>query len=388
MRPLEETMRWFGPSDGVRLSDIRQAGATGVVTALHEIPNGEIWPVDTILERKELVEKAGLNWSVVESVPIHEDIKLRRDNYKIYIENYIQTIINLAQCGIKVVCYNFMPVLDWTRTDLAYELPGGGRALRFELRKLAAFDCFILRRPRSTEDYPPVILKQAEAYYQELDPAGQDELISTILAGLPGAEETYSLTDFQNALDSYNKIGAVELRENLRLFLETIIPIAEKHHLKMAIHPDDPPFPIFGLPRVVSTSDDIAGILANPKSIFNGITFCTGSFGVRKDNDLPQMVDRYKDSIHFVHLRSTQQDGEGNFYEANHLEGDVPMFEVMQALMRINTSRSVPIPMRPDHGHQLLDDIKKHSNPGYSAIGRLKGLAELRGLMHAITHLG
>lgn len=388
MKPLEETMRWFGPSDGVSLSDIRQAGATGVVTALHEIPNGKIWPIDAIQERKQLVENAGLNWSVVESVPVHEDIKLRKGNYEEFIKNYIQTIINLAQSGIKVICYNFMPVLDWTRTDLAYELPGGGSSLRFELRKLAAFDCFILRRPSATDDYPPDILKQAKAYYQKLDPAGQEELTSTILAGLPGAEETYSLTDFQNALDSYHKTGAVELRENLRLFLEMIIPVAEKHGIKMAIHPDDPPFPIFGLPRVVSTSDDLAGILANPKSKFNGITFCTGSFGVSKDNDLPKMVERYKDSIHFVHLRSTQEDGEGNFYEANHLEGDVPMFEVMLRLMKINATRSAPIPMRPDHGHRLLDDIKKHSNPGYSAIGRLKGLAELRGLMHAIAHLG
>ncbi len=387
MKSLQETMRWFGPSDGVGLSDIRQAGATGVVTALHEIPNGEIWPLDAILERKQLIEKAGLKWSVVESVPVHEDIKLRSGKYKKYIENYSQTIINLARLGVEVICYNFMPVLDWTRTDLNYKLPDGGSALRFELRKLAAFDCYILKRPSAAKDYPAEILKQAKEYYQNLDQAGHDDLVSTILAGLPGAEETYSLSDFQSALDSYQETGENELRENLRLFLEMIIPVAEEHKIKMAIHPDDPPFPIFGLPRVVSTSDDIAGILANPKSDFNGITFCTGSFGVRKDNDLPGMVNRFKDSIHFVHLRSTQTVGEGSFYEANHLQGDVPMFEVMQRLMRINNNRSVPIPMRPDHGHRLLDDLKKESNPGYSAIGRLKGLAELRGLMHAIEHL-
>ncbi len=388
MMALQETMRWFGPSDGVRLYDIRQAGATGVVTALHEIPNGDIWPIDAILGRKRLIEKAGLSWSVVESVPVHEDIKLRGGKYKAYIENYIRTIINLAECGLEVICYNFMPVLDWTRTDLDYQLPGGGSALRFELAKLAAFDCYILKRPLAIDDYPPQIMKKAEAFYRQLNRNEQDDLISTILAGLPGAEETYSLEDFQRALDRYDETDAGKLRENLKLFLETIIPVAEEHKINMAIHPDDPPFPIFGLPRVVSTSDDIAGILANPKSDFNGITFCTGSFGVRKDNDLPLMVERFKESIHFVHLRSTQEDGKGNFYEANHLQGNVPMFEVVQRLMRINNTRTAPIPMRPDHGHRLLDDLKRQSNPGYSAIGRLKGLAELRGLMHAIQHLG
>ncbi|MGB5237788.1 MAG: mannonate dehydratase [Flavobacteriaceae bacterium] len=386
MKALQETMRWFGPSDVVSLSDIRQTGATGVVTALHEIPNGEIWPTKAILERKQLIKEAGLSWSVVESIPVHEDIKLRRGNYKVYIENYIQSIINLAASGIEVICYNFMPVLDWTRTDLNYELPDGGSALRFELRKLAAFDRYILKRPAASEDYPAEILKLAEAYYQKLDLSGQEDLASTVLAGLPGAEEAYSLKDFQSALDAYCEINADQLRENLRLFLESIIPVAEAHRIKMAIHPDDPPFPILGLPRVVSTSNDIASILAHPKSDYNGITFCTGSFGVRKDNDLPGMVERFKDSIHFIHLRSTKADGEGNFYEANHLQGDVPMFEVMKRLMKINSARSATIPMRPDHGHRLLDDLGKQSNPGYSAIGRLKGLAELRGLMHAIGH--
>ena len=386
MKSLQETMRWFGPSDGVSLSDIRQSGASGVVTALHEIPNGAVWPEEAILERKQLIEKAGLRWLVVESIPVHEDIKLRRGNYKNYIENYIQSIINLAQSGIEVICYNFMPVLDWTRTNLNYQLPEGGSALSFEMRKLAAFDCYILERPLAEKDYPTEIILQARAYYQNLDRSGQEDLASTVLAGLPGSEEAYSFTDFQNALDAYNEITADQLRENLRLFLESIIPVAEAHKIKMAIHPDDPPFPILGLPRVVSTSDDIARILSRPKSTYNGLTFCTGSFGVREDNDLPNMVDRFKDRIHFIHLRSTKADGDGNFYEAHHLEGDVPMFKVMQRLMKINSVRSVPIPMRPDHGHRLLDDLKKQSNPGYSAIGRLKGLAELRGLMHAIGH--
>ena len=378
-------MRWYGPHDRVSLADIAQAGASGVVTALHHIPNGIVWPLDAIQERKKLIEDAGMEWSVVESVPIHEDIKIRSGNYLRYIDNYKKTIVNLAEAGIPIICYNFMPVLDWTRTDLAYEMPDGAKALRFEKKALVAFDCFILERPGAKSDYSKEVIDEAFRYYKSLDDSKIEKLQETILAGLPGAEEGYSLEDFRLALDRYREIDSSELSENLTSFLKEIIPVAEKHSIRMALHPDDPPFPILGLPRVVSTTKDIERILSNPLSPSNGITFCTGSFGVRADNDLEKMVDRFKDHIYFVHLRSTQRDSDGNFFEAAHLEGDVPMYELISKLMAINANRSQSIPMRPDHGHQILDDLDKPSNPGYSAIGRLKGLAELRGLMHAIA---
>ncbi len=378
-------MRWYGPHDRVSLADIAQAGASGVVTALHHIPNGIVWPLDAIQERKKLIEDAGMEWSVVESVPIHEDIKIRSGNYLRYIDNYKKTIVNLAEAGIPIICYNFMPVLDWTRTDLAYEMPDGAKALRFEKKALVAFDCFILERPGAKSDYSKEVIDEAFRYYKSLDDSKIEKLQETILAGLPGAEEGYSLEDFRLALDRYREIDSSELSENLTSFLKEIIPVAEKHSIRMALHPDDPPFPILGLPRVVSTTKDIERILSNPLSPSNGITFCTGSFGVRADNDLEKMVDRFKDHIYFVHLRSTQRDSDGNFFEAAHLEGDVPMYELVSKLMAINANRSQSIPMRPDHGHQILDDLDKPSNPGYSAIGRLKGLAELRGLMHAIA---
>ena len=378
-------MRWYGPHDRVSLADIAQAGASGVVTALHHIPNGIVWPLDAIQERKKLIEDAGMEWSVVESVPIHEDIKIRSGNYERYIDNYKKTIVNLAEAGIPIICYNFMPVLDWTRTDLAYEMPDGAKALRFEKKALVAFDCFILERPGAKSDYSKEVIDEAFRYYKSLDESKIQKLQETILAGLPGAEEGYSLEDFRLALDRYREINASELSENLSLFLKEIIPVAEKHRIRMALHPDDPPFPILGLPRVVSTAKDIERTLSNPLSPSNGITFCTGSFGVRADNDLEKMVDKFKDRIYFVHLRSTQRDSDGNFFEATHLEGDIPMYELVSKLMAINAKRSYSIPMRPDHGHQILDDLDKPSNPGYSAIGRLKGLAELRGLMHAIA---
>ncbi len=386
MSTLLETMRWYGPKDPVSLSDILQSGAKAVVTALHEIPNGEIWPLETILERKAIIENAGLHWAVVESVPVHEDIKTDSGNCELYIRNYQKTLENLSEAGIHVVCYNFMPVIDWTRTELDFELVDGAKALRFDHAALAAFDLFILKRPRAKEDYSSTLKLEAEKLYNEMDQAGRDKLQATILAGLPGSEESYSLDDFRNSLERYKMISNEKLAENLKNFLDQLIPVAEKNNILMAIHPDDPPFPILGLPRVVSTAADVSRIFKNPDSMSNGLTFCTGSFGVREDNDLLTMVQRFQSRIHFVHLRSTKRDKNGNFYEAAHLQGDVPMYKVMKKLMQIKATSKIP--MRPDHGHQILDDLNKSSNPGYSAIGRLKGLAELRGLMYAIEHEG
>lgn len=388
MKPLFETMRWFGPKDVVSLSDIRQSGAKGVVTALHEIENGAVWTRDAIRERKELIESSGLQWTVVESVPVHEDIKTRSGNYQYYIDHYKKTIEHLGLEGIHCICYNFMPVLDWTRTDLSYRLEDGAKALRFELKALAAFDCHILNRHSANSDYSDHILKAAEDYYKKLSEREIEKLKETILAGLPGSEEGYSLADFKAALEKYREIDKDVLAKNLSLFLEEVIPVAERFGVQLALHPDDPPFPILGLPRVASTAEDIRRILSKPDSFANGLTFCTGSFGVRKDNDLPAMIDLFANRIHFVHLRSTRRDEEGNFFEDGHLSGDVPMFEVVKKLMKLAAAREGDLPMRPDHGHLILDDLHKKTNPGYSAIGRLKGLAELRGLMFALQQAG
>lgn len=384
---LEQTWRWYGPKDLISLAEIKQTGATGIVTALHHIPNGEMWSVEEIQKRKEEIEQSGLKWSVVESVPVHEDIKKQTGNYNQYIDNYKQTILNLGKCGINTVCYNFMPVLDWSRTNLYYELPDGKKALRYRVEEFAAFDIYILKRPEAVSDYSETVKKQAKQYFSSLSQEQKQELTDTVLQGLPGSEESFSLDNFQQILEEYKEVDAQKLKEHLFYFLKQVIPIAEQAGVNMAIHPDDPPRPLLGLPRVVSNIKDVKELISVFDSHVNGITMCTGSFGAGIDNDLVKMTEEIAHRINFVHMRNISRDTDGNFMEEDHLSGDIDMYGVMKTLIIEGKRRKAEgrsdwqMPMRPDHGHLMLDDQHKAKTyPGYSLIGRMKGLAELRGL--------
>ncbi|MGA0273839.1 MAG: mannonate dehydratase [Flavobacteriaceae bacterium] len=386
-----ESFRWYGPNDPVSLQNIRQAGAVNIVSALHHLPNGAVWEIKEIKAHQKLIEAAGLTWGVVESVPIHEDIKQRTGAFEHYVNNYKQTLKNLASCGIHTVCYNFMPVLDWTRTHLYKPLEDGSTALSFEIAALRAFDLFILKRKGAEREYQRAEIESAQNYFNTLDDSAIQTLTKSIIAGLPGAEEGYTLDQFNQRIQAYKHLSKDDLHQHLILFLKELVPTLESVDLRMCIHPDDPPHSLFGIPRVVSTAEDLSILFDAVPSLHNGLTFCTGSFGVRADNDLVAMFAKHASRIHFLHFRSTQRDGKGNFYEANHLEGDVDMYAMVKAALSEEARRKKQgradwaLPIRPDHGHQMLDDLNKITNPGYSAIGRLRGLAELRGLAFAIS---
>lgn len=386
-----KSWRWYGEHDTVSLDYIKQAGVSEIVTSLHYVPYGAVWKSEDIAQRQAHLQSHGLNWLVTESVPVHEDIKTRTGNYKEYIENYKETLRNLSACGIKIVCYNFMPVMDWTRTDLTYRLANGATTLHFDWVAFAAFDCSLLKRADAENDYSEDVLIKAKQYLRDLTADSKEKLMNAMIANLPGTDEKYSLEGFREALDKYKHIDRSILQNHLALFLQEVIPVAEEVGISMCIHPDDPPFGLLGLPRVVSTLDDLQFILEAVDSRSNGITFCTGSLGVRKDNDLALMFKKVASKVHFIHLRSTRRDEQGNFHEAEHLDGDVDMYNVVKEILleqkrRENEARTdARIPMRPDHGHQMMDDLNRNYYPGYSCIGRMKGLAELTGLEYAIN---
>lgn len=382
---MHETMRWFGPQDVVSLRDIRQSGCAGVVTALHHIPVGDVWPVAEIQKRRSLIEAEGMTWTVVESLPVSEDIKRQSGDYLVHIENYKTSLRNLAECGIKVITYNFMPVLDWVRTDISYTMPTGSKALYFERLAFVAFDLFMLQRPAAEKDYATEEVEAAKKWMTEHTAEEKDKVFQNALLGLPGSSGRFAPEEILTALRAYSDIDAAKLREHLFYFLEQVVPVAEALQLKLAIHPDDPPYPVLGLPRVVSSEADLQQIVNAVPSPANGLCYCTGSLGVRADNDLTGIIRRLGAQIHFLHLRNTKRDASGNFFEADHLSGDADMFTIVRELLMLMKQRNVSLPVRPDHGHQMLDDLDKNTYPGYSCIGRLKGLAELRGLQYGLS---
>lgn len=383
MKKLEQTWRWYGPNDPVSLDDIKQAGATGIVTALHHIAHGDVWPVEDILERKRIIEDSGLVWSVVESLPVHEAIKTGSNDATYYIKNYVMSLENLAKCGIQIITYNFMPVLDWTRTQLDLLMKDGSKALYFDWIDLAVFDIHILKRIDAVKDYTTVILEGVEKKFSSYSQQDLNALEQVVLMGIPG-ENDITLQDLNNSIAVYGQLGRTGLLNNLLHFLSSISDVCEREGIKMTIHPDDPPYPILGLPRIVSNQCDLVAILEGVNKPFNGICFCTGSLGASQSNDVASILDVVKERVYFSHLRNVKKDTLGSFFEADHLDGDVNMYAVMKILITENQNRIRPIPFRPDHGHQMLDDLNKKTNPGYSAIGRLRGLAELRGLEYGI----
>jgi mannonate dehydratase len=377
---LHQTMRWYGPHDKVSLLDIRQAGCAGVVTALHQIPVGDVWTVEEILKRKAMVEEAGMTWTVIESLPVHEDIKKRNGQFQLYIDNYKKSLENIGKCGLKVVTYNFMPILDWLRTDVAYTLEDKSKALYFEFDKFMVFDLFLLKRPGAEKEYTAEEIERAKNKFNEMTEEEKSYVFKNCLLGLPGSDDSFTAEQILAALKTYEGIDRQQLKQHLFAFLREVAPVAHANGLQMAIHPDDPPYSVLGLPRIVSNEEDLADIIGCVDSPANGLCFCTGSLGARPDNDVVGMIEKFGDRIHFLHLRNTKRYPNGNFFEADHLDGDTDMFEVMKKVVQLMRRRNVDIPMRPDHGHQMLDDLHKTTYPGYSAIGRLKGLAELRGL--------